>query len=60
MARYYKTRSPAWWVAGFLLAMIAVVFIAHVVYSWLLPLIPLALAVLLVIVLSWAGFRRRR
>ncbi|MEV0398773.1 hypothetical protein [Actinoallomurus sp. NPDC050550] len=60
MARYYKTRSPAWWVIGFLIAVIAVVFIGHVVYAWLIPLIPLVGAVLLVIALSWAGFRRRK
>lgn len=60
MARYYQRRSPAVWVVAFLVAVIAVVFIAHVVYAWLLPLIPLAGAVLLVMALTWVGFRRRR
>ena len=60
MARYYRRRSPALWVVGFLAAVIAIVFIGRVVYAWLLPLIPLAGAVLLVMALTWAGFRHRR
>lgn len=60
MARYYQRRSPAVWVVAFLVAVIAVVFIAHVVYAWLIPLIPIVGAVLLVMALTWAGFRRRR
>lgn len=61
MARYYRRRrSPAVWVAGFLLAVIAVVFIAHTVYAWLVALIPVVGAVLLIVVLASVGFRRRR
>lgn len=61
MARYYyKRRSPALWVAGFLLAVIALVVIARVVYPWLVALIPIVGAVLLVMALTWAGFRRGR
>lgn len=59
MARYYQRRSPPAAVAGVLIAVIALVFIAHTVYAWLLDLIPIVGAVLLVLVLIWTGFRRR-
>lgn len=58
--RYYTRRSPALWVAAFLIAVIAIVFIAHVVYAWLIALIPVLGVVLLVMVLASVGFRRRR
>lgn len=58
--RYYQRRSPVLWVVAFLMAVIAVVFIAHVVYAWLIALIPIAGAVLLILVLTSVGFRRRR
>lgn len=57
--RYYERRSPARWVVAFLIAVIAIVFIAHMVYAWLIALIPIGGAVLLVIVLVSVGFRRR-
>lgn len=60
MYRYYGRPSCVTWIVGFLAAVIAVVFIAHQVYAWLLPLIPILLAVLLTIALVWVGFRRRR
>lgn len=60
MARYYRRRSPMLWIVGFLVSIIAVTFIARVVYQWLLPLIPLVGAILLVIALTYTGFRRHR
>ena len=60
MARYYKRRSPILGLVGILIAVIALVFIAHVVYAWLIALIPILGAALLIIVLISAGFRRRR
>ena len=57
MSRYYRRRSPFMWVLLFLVAVVIVVFIAHVVYAWLLPLIPLIGAVLLITAFWWVGFR---
>lgn len=59
MFRYYRRPSCMTWIAGFLAAVIAVVFIAHEVYLWLLPLIPILGAVVLTMALVWVGFRRR-
>lgn len=61
MARYYRRRrSPALWSLAFLVAVIALVFIARVIYAWLIALIPILGSVLLVIALTSVGFRRRR
>lgn len=59
MARYYVRRSIWGRLLAFLVAVPVVAFLAHLTYRWLLPFVPLALAGVLLIVLCWAGFRRR-
>lgn len=58
MARYYVRRSPLRWVVGFLLVLFGIALAAHFVDRWIVPVLPLAGAGLLFIVLAWAGFRR--
>lgn len=60
MARYYYRRSIWGRIFAVLIAVPAVAFLAHLTYRWLLPFVPLALSGALLIVLCWAGFRRRR
>lgn len=60
MARYYRRRSPLAWIAGFAAAVFTFVLGAHLLYRWLLPLLPLAGSLLLVSILMSVAFRRRR
>lgn len=60
MARYYYRRSIGSRLLAVFIAIPILAFLANLTYRWLVPFVPLAVAGVLVIVLCWAGFRRRR
>jgi cell division protein FtsW (lipid II flippase) len=60
MARYYYRRSIWGRILVVLAAIPVIAYLANLTYRWLLPFVPLAGAGVVLILLCWAGFRRRR
>ena len=60
VARYYHRRSIWGRLLAVFIAIPVIAYLANLTYRWLVPFVPLAAAGVLVIVLCWAGFRRRR
>jgi hypothetical protein len=58
MAIYYRP-SILRKIIAFLIAIPVIAFLAHLVYQWLIPWLPIAGALLLLVFFSWFALKRR-